>query len=509
MRKVNAMAMLLAGAILAACAGAPVREPAKVAAPVPPHRPAPVPPAAVSAPSPARETPEALPDPAEAWTRGLRALKEKDFDEAARLLAICADAPQLAVDCRWELGWANFMLRRFREARANWTRVQELAPTRPDLEEVLKKADEYLAIVEAMEKAKAAARVSALTVPDGRYLRILAVGDVMMGTDYPYPMLPTGSAGGPLGRVAELLKDGDVIFANLEGPLCDGGSTQKCRPGQKCFAFRTPSEYVRHLKEAGVNLVSLANNHSHDFGEFCRAQTEQHLSRSGVRWSGAPGTWTFYRKRNLIIGMVAFHSSEITNNSLRLDQAALLVGEVANDVDVMIVSFHGGAEGFEALHVPKKPEVFYGESRGDVMQFARRMIDVGADVVLGHGPHVPRAMEIYKRRLIAYSLGNFATYGAFNLTGFNGTGLVLALDVDRKGRFVRGRIRSTRQTGRGIPEPDPEGTAADLIRWLSAHDFPETGVRVGPDGALYRPLETGVIRRENAAPGDAARASAP
>jgi hypothetical protein len=134
--------------------------------------------------------------------------------------------------------------------------------------------------------------------------------------------------------------------------------------------------------------------------------------------------------------------------------------------------------------VPTGEERFYGENRGDLRKFTHLAVDSGADLVIGHGPHVLRGMEIYRDRLIAYSLGNFATYGRFNLTGAMGVGAVLEAVLDREGRLVSGRILPTRQVGEGVPEKDPAGSALKYVRMLSAEDFPETGVLVDAEGAI-------------------------
>ena len=89
-----------------------------------------------------------------------------------------------------------------------------------------------------------------------------------------------------------------------------------------------------------------------------------------------------------------------------------------------------------ALHVPNGRETFYGENRGDLRAFTHTVIDAGADLVWGHGPHVLRGMEVYNGRLIAYSMGNFATYGRFNVRGQQGLGVVLETVLDAEGRFV-------------------------------------------------------------------------
>jgi hypothetical protein len=145
---------------------------------------------------------------------------------------------------------------------------------------------------------------------------------------------------------------------------------------------------------------------------------------------------------------------------------------------LVIVSMHAGAEGEKALHVPKAKEIFLGADRGNVYAFAHAVIDAGADAVIGHGPHVPRAMELYKGHLIAYSLGNFATHGSFNLKGVSGLGLVLEMTLQEDGVFLGLRILSTRQDkgsegwSLGIPvEPDPAEGAKLLIERLSREDF--------------------------------------
>ena len=138
----------------------------------------------------------------------------------------------------------------------------------------------------------------------------------------------------------------------------------------------------------------------------------------------------------------------------------------------------------QALHVPEGRETFYGENRGNLREFTHTVIDAGADLVLGHGPHVLRGMEVYNDRLIAYSLGNFATYGRFNLSGNLGIGAVLEVVMDDQGRFLGGKVLPTRQEGEGVPVKDTNGKAIDLVRMLSADDFPGTAVKVAQDGGL-------------------------
>jgi hypothetical protein len=150
----------------------------------------------------------------------------------------------------------------------------------------------------------------------------------------------------------------------------------------------------------------------------------------------------------------------------------------------VIVSFHGGAEGAEFQNVPKINEIFNGESRGDVYNFAHTVIDNGADVVFGQGPHVPRAIEVYKDRFISYSLGNFCTYGRFNLAGPNGLAPIAKINVDTTGKFLSGRIIPCYQPWPGGVKIDSNKRVINKIRELMAIDFPDAVITVSDNGEI-------------------------
>jgi hypothetical protein len=153
--------------------------------------------------------------------------------------------------------------------------------------------------------------------------------------------------------------------------------------------------------------------------------------------------------------------------------------------DIIIVSFHGGAEGNAAQHVPRETEIFYGEKRGNLRVFARTVIDAGADLVLGHGPHVLRGMEIYKNRLIAYSLGNFATYGWFSLKDAAALTMILETELASDGRFLGGKIHAGKQEGWGGPILDEtKRTAVTKVRQLSQGDFGTNAPVIKDDGTI-------------------------
>jgi len=318
-------------------------------------------------------------------------------------------------------------------------------------------------------------------------LRLRAVGDVMLGTTVPEGKLPPDDGAHLLDAVIPLLKDADLTFANLEGPLCDSGSSTKCRKGGNCFAFRTPTAYAKYLVAAGIDLGSTANNHSGDFGEGCRRETEKALDANGITWSGPPGSIGRVTAKGRRVALVAFHTSASCNDVNDLPAAKKLVQRAREDADVVIVSFHGGAEGTNATRVKDGPERYLGENRGDLKAFTHGVIDAGADLVIGHGPHVLRGMELYKGHLIAYSLGNFATYGRFDLSGPLGVSAVLEVTLDGQGLFAGGQLFATKQEGKGVPVPDASGRGIAMVKDLTAKDFPKTGVVVGDDGKLTAP----------------------
>ncbi|MFN7147235.1 MAG: CapA family protein, partial [Myxococcota bacterium] len=414
---------------------------------------------------------------------GVAALKEKRADEAIAALGRCLAADPALLECRWQLGWAWWVKGDFEAVVREWDALAAVDPGYESLESQLPAARGQL----ETRRLAAIARTKAPTTftskaPEGATIRLRAVGDLMIGTAFPEGFLPPDAGAGTFTAVADLLKDADVTFGNLEGPLCDlDAPSLKCKPDSapgSCYAFRTPTSYMRWYKDAGFDVMSTANNHAVDFGEECRLQTEKALDGAAIRYSGRPGTVARWEQNGLSIALIGFHTSPSGHWLNDHDTAVALVKGLAAENDLVIVSFHGGAEGGKATRVPVGRETFYGEDRGDLRVFTHAVIDAGADLVLGHGPHVLRAMEVYKGRLIAYSLGNFATYGRFNLSGPQGLGAILEVQLARDGALAGGRVFGTRQVGEGIPVPDPQNAAADLLRVLGEQDFPGTAVRI-------------------------------
>lgn len=331
---------------------------------------------------------------------------------------------------------------------------------------------------------------------------IAAVGDLMLGSTYPDSSgrsLPPRDGADVFAEVRPLLVTADVAFGNLEGPLFDGATPPTCtdaaiaekgrgrKGGSSCWAFRMPERYGALLRDAGFDVVSIANNHIDDFGAAGRARTIEVLDDLGIAWSGPTGTVAHLHARGLAIDVIAFATYDGLNDLDDHHAATELVTRSAATADLVIVSFHGGAEGPSAQRVPDGAETYYGDRRGGVKSFARAMVDAGADLVIGHGPHVVRGMEVYRDRLIAYSLGTFASYRGIGVSGILGLTLVLEVRLTSNGRFLGGRLGAVRQLAPGGPLLDPEARIVRIVRDLSSSDFSDRAVHVADDGTLTPP----------------------
>ena len=318
-------------------------------------------------------------------------------------------------------------------------------------------------------------------------ITIAAVGDIMLGSPFPNDTrMPPNDGADLLKGVTPILSAADIAFGNLEGPIVDGGTSAKCAPNSKmCFAFRSPTRYGKYLKAAGFDVMSVANNHAGDFGEAGRVSTQKVLDEQGIKYAGSLQTTTAYLDaKGRRIAFIGFGHNNGMPSVNDLDNARQLVAAAAKKADIVVVSFHGGAEGIGAQHVPNQSEIFLGENRGNLPAFTHAVIDAGADLVLGHGPHVLRAMEIYKDRLIAYSLGNFCTYGWFKLEAETALTEILEVKIGTDGKFVSGKINGAHQEGRGIPVLDNTGNSIRKVRELSLADFGLSAPKIADDGTI-------------------------
>jgi poly-gamma-glutamate capsule biosynthesis protein CapA/YwtB (metallophosphatase superfamily) len=325
------------------------------------------------------------------------------------------------------------------------------------------------------------------TAPVDSVITLVAVGDMMLGTNYPSPQYLPPAERLLLEPMFAYLRDADVTFGNLEGTvLNEGGNVKQCGDPSKCYAFRQPEYVVGQLKDAGFDILSIANNHMGDFGDPGRQNTQRILEEKGFTYAGLDSCpWDTVTIEGVKYGFTAFAPNTACLQINDYARAQSIVKQLDALCDIVIVSFHGGAEGSSRTHVTRQTEIFYGEDRGNVHQFARKVIDAGADVVLGHGPHVTRSIDCYKGRFITYSMGNFCTYGRFNLKGISGTAPLFQLKLNRDGSFISGTVVSTKQEGEGGPLLDPLNGALEQIKALAAQDVPELKVIFGEAGSFH------------------------
>lgn len=320
---------------------------------------------------------------------------------------------------------------------------------------------------------------TAPTTPQGT-VTISAVGDTMLGTtDQPAPSPSTY-----FNSVKSSIP-ADVAFSNLEGTLTDQTSG-KCAtlPAGTCYEFKLPPSYAKYYKQAGFTMMSNGNNHAFDFWQAGLDDTVAALDHVGLDHTGRTTEITYVDVRGIRTAWIGF--GPYPNNAPLNDftKARQLIHKADANADLVVVSMHAGAEGSGAQHLTGADEIYYGENRGNPEAFARTAIDAGADLVLGSGPHVLRAMEFYKHRLIAYSLGDFAGYHNFGIDGVLGVSAILRVKLDATGKFVSGRIIPVTLVGAGQPVLDSSNTAVSVISQLSREDIGARSPRISASGVI-------------------------
>ncbi|MDD3804375.1 MAG: CapA family protein [bacterium] len=321
-------------------------------------------------------------------------------------------------------------------------------------------------------------------------ITIAAVGDIVMGNTYPYDNLPPEDGKRLFDPAETILSSADIAMGNLECALLDKGALVKNVVEGKSYAFKTPEKYGLNLRNAGFDVLNIANNHIRDFGEKGLLRTREILDSLGIKHTGFLNETAFFKKDSMKVAVMGFSSYPGMNNILCPDVSFQEIRELSDSGYIVIVTFHGGMEGKNACHVFDTVEYMYGELRGNIYRFCRDAVDAGADAVIGHGPHVPRGIELYKGRLIAYSLGNFLTYAGININGINGYAPILEITLNEKGEFETGKIHSFIQVrGEGIKK-DVLNSAAILMSELSASDFEANKITIDSLGIITKTIET-------------------
>ncbi|MFC7278548.1 CapA family protein [Paractinoplanes rhizophilus] len=319
-------------------------------------------------------------------------------------------------------------------------------------------------------------------------ITVSATGDIMM-SNAPNKM-PPNDGDGFFDSVKEGLRS-DLVMGNLEQPLTTDTGTSKCGspPGPNCFAFRSPPGYAKHLKDAGFQLVNLANNHTKDFGSQGAVNTRAALDDAGIKYTGNKDEITVVEVKGIKVAVVGFSGYAGANNLNDLEHSKDVIRAAKEQADLVIVQVHMGAEGATMQHVKPGNEIFYGENRGDPIKFSHTVIDAGADLVVGHSPHVLRGMEFYQGKLIAYSLGNFAGGGkTLSSQGVLKYGGILRVTLGKDGSYAGGKFLSTYMSSVGLPTRDAsKETGRKLVAQLSEEDFGDTAAVLGKDGSIKPP----------------------
>lgn len=292
-----------------------------------------------------------------------------------------------------------------------------------------------------------------------------------------------------------LFADADVVLVNVETAIGNGAFSPKCGPRSKnCYAFRGDSTVARALASLGgaesIVVGNVANNHARDAGNAGVDTTIMHLGRAHVVVTGADTMATpVILPDGNTIAMLGFYTSTETPDVRDLPAVRRHVARAVEMYGTVIVTAHLGAEGLTAQRTRDSTELFLASKidRGNPVAFANAALDAGATAVMGHGPHVLRAAEWRGDRLVAYSLGNLATYGPFNLLEPMNRGVVACVDVTAT-QVVGAELRPTMQLAPGVVIRDPTRRALTLVDSLSVLDFPRTGARVDASGELRRPL---------------------
>ncbi|HET7551151.1 MAG TPA: CapA family protein [Gemmatimonadaceae bacterium] len=337
----------------------------------------------------------------------------------------------------------------------------------------------------------------------GDRVRVCAGGDVTLGTNLdttwttkmsewlrrPVPALPNPDA--VLRPLRPLVSDADIVLVNVEGAIGSGPVEEpKCEPGARgCFALRQPpaaAAALRRISPRGQVVGNLANNHARDAGARGFERTVKLLERARVHVTGVDTLATPVVTRGG--DTVAFLGFSTSTGPDPRDIAAVRrhVARAAARYPLLVVTMHLGAEGRSAQRTRDTMEVYFEERRGNPVAFAHAATDAGAKLVVGHGPHVVRALEWRNESLIAYSLGNLVTYGPFSLREPLNRGAILCTVLDTKRGVLHAHLRPTKQRAPGRVSSDRSSRAVILADSLARLDFPDSGAVLLTEAVVRR-----------------------
>lgn len=340
-------------------------------------------------------------------------------------------------------------------------------------------------------------------IRDTATVRLCAGGDVTLGTNLDttwarrasrYTRKPVAALPSPDSLIAPLrglFAGADFALLNIEGAIGEGAPTfEKCAKSTGgCFALRMPPRAATAIRGLTTSTVvaNLANNHARDAGAEGLRETQRALEQAGVVVTGVDTLATLaITQHGDTVAFIGFSTSGGGNDVRDLDAVRRHVARAATGNRRVIVTMHLGAEGAAAQRTLDSTEHYYDASRGNPVAFAAAATASGADLVIGHGPHVVRAAEWRDSALVLYSLGNLVTYGPFSHREPMRRGVVACATVDGRGSVHDVRLHPTSQRPPGRVSADRARRALTLIDSLSRLDFPRTGAHVRKDGAVVR-----------------------
>lgn len=292
------------------------------------------------------------------------------------------------------------------------------------------------------------------------------VGDLVLGNNHIVENIPQEWERLYFAGVEGYLKTADASIGNLEGVLTRHTKTLKATGSGRAYAFRFPPHYASVLRQAGFRALNVANNHSNDFGDIGFADTLQNLRKASIEVAGLKGEYAILNVNDLKIAVIGFGFYPRQNMIQDLAGATQLISRAKAEAQYVIATFHGGAEGDDAIRQDNESESYLGEDRGNAVAFGRAAIDAGADVVVGHGPHVLRSIECYKGKPIFHSLGNFVGVGGLSIRGFASLSAIAGVQLDQRGELLAIEFLPVVFSERKVPLPDKREFSSHLVNWL-------------------------------------------
>ena len=300
-------------------------------------------------------------------------------------------------------------------------------------------------------------------------VRMIFGGDIVLGNSFVVENIPKEWEKNYFAGVREILQRNEIVMGNFEGTLTNHPKTSKNPGSGRQFAFRSPPHYAELLQREGFTVLNVANNHANDFGETGYMDTQKNLKQAGIAVAGIRDETALISQRGLNIAVLGYSYSNRFNTLSDIEESANLVRQAKATGRYVIVTFHAGAEGSSAIWHDDEDEMFMGENRGNTVAFSRAMIDAGADLVVGHGPHVLRAAECYKDRPIVYSLGNFVGVGGLSAKNFAAVSALLEVSVNLDGTLQNINLVPLRFNDQKLPQLDPLEYGTRLVNYLGRH----------------------------------------